>query len=181
KSDYHPKRYEYVYQNTHLRYEFDTFKVLDKSEEDLTIAGNPFSVVMLTAKKALEKSNREDAAQLIWKTDLVRKLKEANYEADKIRRILNFIRYYVHFREDDSLTKLNQSIQTTFKQRKNMGIEEAILKEVEEKSEKRGEKRGLFITALNAIKEGFNNATIQKLTGLPVEEIEKLRKEGLKG
>jgi predicted transposase/invertase (TIGR01784 family) len=91
----------------------------------------------------------------------------------------------VHFREDDSLTKLNQSIQTTFKQRKNMGIEEAILKEVEEKSEKRGEKRGRkeekLILALNAIKKGFDNETIQELTGLPIEEIEKLRKEGLKG
>jgi hypothetical protein len=58
-----------------------------------------------------------------------------------------------------------------------VGIEEAILKEVEEKSEK----RGLFITALNAIKEGCTDEFIHKLTGLPIEEIEKLRKEGLKG
>jgi len=44
-----------------------------------------------------------------------------------------------------------------------------------------GIKDGLFITALNAIKEGCTNEFIHKLTGLPVEEIEKLRKEGLKG
>ncbi|HAI75730.1 MAG TPA: hypothetical protein DCM08_05735 [Microscillaceae bacterium] len=127
KIDYHPKRYEYTYQDTRLQYEFATFKVLEKSEEALNIPENPFSIVMLTAKKALEKSNREDQAQLIWKTDLVKKLKEANYATDKIRKILNFIRYYVNFKKEDSLTKLNQSIQTTFKQR-NCGYRRSYFK-----------------------------------------------------
>lgn len=40
---------------------------------------------------------------------------------------MKFIHFYVNFNNEENL---NQNIQETFKQRKNMGIEEAILQEI---------------------------------------------------
>ncbi len=44
-------------------------------------------------------------------------------------------------------------------------------------AEKKGEKIGIERTAINAIKKGFDNQTIQELTGLSIKEIEALRKQ----
>ena len=60
---------------------------------DILIPGNPFSVVMLTAKKALDKQNLTDHQQLIWKKSLIQALKDAEYSSQKTRQILHFIRF----------------------------------------------------------------------------------------
>ncbi len=155
--DFHPKQYNYQYQDTQLSYRFATFKLLKKSEKELNIPNNPFSIVMLTARKALIKNNLSDSKQLIWKMELVRNLQQANYDEEKIRNLLNFIRYYTRLEDNTFLNKLNQEIQTTFKQRKNMGIEEAILQEVREQGE--------LQTKIKGIKKALN----QKL--LNIEQI----------
>ena len=107
--DFKPHKFVYEYEKTCNTYEFDTFKVLEKSEQELNIPNNPFSVVMLTAKKALKRQNLADEQQLIWKKDLVLALREANYSGDKIRQILSFIPYYVSFREPDNLRGSNSA------------------------------------------------------------------------
>jgi predicted transposase/invertase (TIGR01784 family) len=140
---HHQEKYSYQYQKTKLVYKFETFKLVEKTLEELDIPKNPFSIVMLTAKKALEQQGTTDEKQLIWKIALIKKLKEANYSQNRIRNILNFIRFYVKFEEAASLKELDQSIQQIFKQRKNMGIEEAILKEVEEKGIEQGIEQGI--------------------------------------
>jgi hypothetical protein len=53
KPNFQPNEYVYQYQNTYLEYHFDTFKLLQKTENELDIPQNPFSVVILTALKAL--------------------------------------------------------------------------------------------------------------------------------
>ncbi len=52
------------------------------------------------------------------------------------------------------------------------GIEEGI-----ERGELKGKLEGKFETAFNAIKKGFDSQTISELTGLSIDEIEKLRKK----
>jgi len=154
--DFEAKSYLYQYQKTKIKYEFDTFKVLYKSKEELNLPNNPFSIVMLTAKKALEKRNLQDSEQLIWKKDLVLALKNANYSTDKIRKILHFIRFYIKFDKEESLLELNKNIQSTFKTRKNMGIEEAILQEIEERGVKKGEQQ----TKIKGIKKALERGKL---------------------
>jgi predicted transposase/invertase (TIGR01784 family) len=129
---------------------------------------------MLAAKKALYKKNLTDAQQLIWKKSLVEALKDAHYSDDKIRRILHFIRYYVKFNEEESLQTLNKNIQTTFKHRKNMGIEEAILQAVREEAVEEGIHKGVLQTALRMKQAGVSTADIVKFTGLTKAQVEKL-------
>ncbi|WP_035727702.1 Rpn family recombination-promoting nuclease/putative transposase, partial [Eisenibacter elegans] len=133
KPDFAPNEYRYEYHTTRNIYQFDTFKLLNKSDAELNIPNNLFSVVMLTAKKALEKQHLQDAAQLRWKRDLVMELQTAKYSTQKIRQLLNFIRFYVRFEQNDSLLTFNNEVQQILKQRKSMGLEEAILEEVKQK------------------------------------------------
>ncbi|MCU0445703.1 MAG: hypothetical protein MUE85_12390 [Microscillaceae bacterium] len=140
---YHPSYYTYHFQKTKLVYEFDTFKLLDKKLGELHQPSNPFSVVMLVARQALEKSALHDSQQLIWKKELVLALRDADYAEEKIRKILNFIRYYVKFEKVENLKELDQNIQTILQQRKNMGIEEIIIEEIREQAFEEGEQLGL--------------------------------------
>ena len=175
---YHPQQYLYQYENTKCSYEFDSLKVLQKSEQELQIANNPFSVVMLAAKKALYKKNLMDSQQLVWKKSLVEALRDANYSDEKIRRLLYFIRYYVKFNNEESLQTLEENIQTTFKHRKNMGIEEVILEATKEEGRQEGKEEGRVDekkqTALRMKKAGVSIKDIAKYTGLTQAQIKKL-------
>jgi predicted transposase/invertase (TIGR01784 family) len=173
-AQYHPQHYHYKYESTECSYKFASFKVLQKSERELQIANNPFSVVMLAAKKALYKKNLTDSQQLVWKKSLVEALRDANYSDEKIRRLLYFIRHYVKFNNEESLQTLEENIQTTFKHRKNMGIEEVILEAVREESFEKGIEKGVLQTALRMKKAGFSTADIAKATGLTQTQIKKL-------
>jgi len=137
---YVPSEYVYQYQNTKNIYSFDTFKILHKSEKELNIPQNPFSIVMLTTKKSLEKKNLQDSNQFTWKKELVLALTQ-QYSGEKTRRILNFIRYYVKFKSEISTQKFETEIQTIIKYRKSMGIEEAIIQEVTNKVTERVTKK----------------------------------------
>jgi predicted transposase/invertase (TIGR01784 family) len=87
---------------------------------------------------------------------------------------LHFIRYYVKFNEEESLQTLNKNIQTTFKHRKNMGIEEAILQAVREEAVEEGIHKGVLQTALRMKQAGVSTADIVKFTGLTKAQVEKL-------
>ncbi len=132
KPDFQPERYEYEFLGTELNFRFNTYKLLSKEARELEIKGNPFSLVMLTAHQALQKGAEADAAQLEWKFQLTKQLLEAGYSSEKIRRIFQFIRYYVSFKEETNRVAYEQKLSTIIQTRKNMGIEEAILADVKE-------------------------------------------------
>ena len=159
--DFHPQKYTYKYENTTHTYTFPSFKILQKTEEMLDVAGNPFSLIMLTAKKALNQANLTDKAQFIWKRSLIEALKEANYSREKIHTILDFIRFYVRFDKEENHQTLNKNIQTIFKQRQNMGIQEAILQEVREQGLSQGIEQGLSQGIEQGISQGIELTTIK--------------------
>ncbi len=141
-----PDEFLYEYEETILSYKFNIFKVLEKSELELNIPNNPFSIVMLTAKKALEKQNLSDDKQFIWKMDLVKNLKDKNYTNEQIRNLLHFIRSYVRFEDNKNDTELTKNIINTLNLPKNMGIQELLttklIEEIREESERKGEIKG---------------------------------------
>jgi hypothetical protein len=130
--DYHPQKYVYEYWGTKLEYSFNTFKLLSKTPAELDIPNNPFSIVMLTAYNALQKSMKSDSNQIVWKFMLVRKFLEGGYKTDKIRRILNFIRYYIRFTTPTAEQTYTIELSTIIPEPKNMGVEEVILEALKE-------------------------------------------------
>ncbi|MCU0446198.1 MAG: hypothetical protein MUE85_14930 [Microscillaceae bacterium] len=178
KPDFQPSKYVYQYQNTHLEYSFDTFKLLDKSEADLDKPQNPFSIVMLAAQKALQKKRPADKQILEWKIALVRKLQAEGYANEKIRQVLNFIRFYVRFKEESARIDFEKNIELITKNRKNMGIEEAIIQEVAEKALEKGEKLGIEKGEKLGIEKGIEKRNIEAIktmlqNNLTVEQIAK--------
>ncbi len=174
KPDFQPNKYVYQYQNTHLEYHFDTFKLLQKAENELDIPQNPFSVVMLTALKALQKQNLTDAKILEWKISLVRKLYAEGYVSDKIRKILNFIRYYVGFKKESEALVFEKNIESITKNRKNMGIEEAIIQEVKEKALEKGKIEGKIEAIEEMLKDNFSYEQIAKYVKVSLEYVKQV-------
>ncbi len=158
---FNPTEYRYRYEKTEIVYTFASFKLLEKSEAELNVPYNPFSVVMRTAKKALQKNNLSDAAQMTWKRELVVALKEANYPPPKIRRILHFIKNYVVFRENHIIDVFEEFVSNTFTQRKSMGIEE-VVKQYHEAQRAQAIKEGLE----EGLKEGLKQLEQTKIKGI---------------
>ncbi|MDX2303394.1 MAG: hypothetical protein NW226_11370 [Microscillaceae bacterium] len=171
KNRFHPKNYSYQYLDTSVLYKFKTFKILSKKESELDQVGNPFSIVMLTAYKALQKGLLKDNKQYEWKITLIRKLLAAGYPNEKIRHILNFLRYYVNLKSETLVQKLDNEINTLTQNRKSMGIEEAILNEVE----KRGEEKKSFEAVRNMLLRNFSDKDIMEIQGVDQEFVDKVR------
>ncbi len=178
--NFRPQRYVYQYGQTRNTYEFPFFKILEKTEQELQVLNNPFSIVMLTAKKALSKQNLVDHQQIIWKRSLVVALKEANYPDKKIRRILHFIRSYVKFKEDDRLSNLDKEIQIIFKQRQNMGIEEAIREEYRKAGLVEGAQKNQIRSIQRALQQGkLSLEEIADLFEVSVDFVRQVQKDML--
>jgi flagellar biosynthesis/type III secretory pathway protein FliH len=128
--------------------------VIHKTLQELQVPHNPFSVVLQVVRTSLEKRNWEDTAQLTWKKEVVTALREANYSTPKIRRMLQFISFYVSFKQEDTLIELNEHIETTFKARKSMGIEEIIKEEL---------KRQRRVLLRKAVRKGLQQGVQQGL------------------
>jgi hypothetical protein len=87
---------------------------------------------MLAAYNALQKNLKSDEKQVEWKFNLVRKFLESGYKTTKIRRILNFIRYYLTFNKPETEQTYEKQLSTIIQEPRNMGIEEVILEALKE-------------------------------------------------
>lgn len=176
--DYHPKSYFKAFEGTELSYKFNTFKVLEKTEAELDIPNNPFSIIMLTAQKALLKKMLDKNKQIEWKFALVRKFLEAKYATTKIRRILDFIRFYVSFEETSTETKYLDKLSTIIQQRKSMGLEEAILEELKRQVTESVTKDVTAQVTQQVTQEVTQQVTQQVAQQKNIEIVKKLLKRG---
>jgi predicted transposase/invertase (TIGR01784 family) len=186
-----PDHFAIDFMGTSLRYTFNTYKIASQSDEALQASDNPFGLVVLTAKAALAgkdlKSSRErDELLLNLKLNLTRLLLAKQIGKEKIRVLMNFLRYYIRFENQDINTKFEQQVEILTGRSNTMGIEELLLDRAEKKGEKKGERKGerkgrnegekakAIAIAREMKKEAMPVAQIEKFTGLSAEEIEKL-------
>jgi hypothetical protein len=178
---FHPKTYFEQQEETTLAFHFKTFKLLEKSPQELYIPGNPFSIATISAKKALEKQRQGDVSRLAWAKELVLALKAENYDDKQLRRLLHFIGYCANFEKKESLAAFNTYINQVFPNRIGMGVIEEIeeglkeqiyLKGIEEGFEK-GMEKGIEIGTERGVEKG-QERSIRKLierSKLSLEEI----------
>ena len=171
---FHPKAYLEQKEETSLLFRFKTFKLLEKSEQELYAPGNPFSIAALAAKKALEKQPLGDVSRLVWAKELVLTLKAENYDDKQIRRLLHFIGYCANFEKIESLAAFNAYINQIFPNRKGMGVIEEIeeglkeqvylqgLEEGIQKGIQKGMEKGIEIGTEKGIEKG-REQSIRKL------------------
>jgi predicted transposase YdaD len=186
-----PDYFAIDFMGTSLRYTFNTYKIANQNDETLKASNNPFALVVLTAKAAfagknLKSSTERDELLLNLKLNLTRLLLTKKIAKEKIRVLMNFLRFYIRFENQDINTKFEQQVEILTERSTTMGIEELLLDRAEKKGEIKGEingeKRGEIKGEINSRKDiaremkkdGFPVAQIEKLTKLSAEEIEKL-------
>ncbi len=189
-----PDTYQREYLGTKLLYKFNAYKIAAQSDEELLASDNPFALVVAVAKTAFAGRNIKDSRErdellLNLKRPLARELLLKDIPKEKIRVLMNFLRYYVRFDNEEFNVIFEKEVKDLTERTDTMGIEQLLLERAEKQGEKRGEKKGELKERARAeakILEEKRNiarefkklsvpvADIAKGTGLSVEEIERL-------
>ncbi len=172
--NYQPSQFVYEYEKTHITYRFETFKILNKPLNELNIKDNIFSFVMLAVRRALDKKSQKDAAQLKWKTELIKDLVAAGYSDKKIDHVLYFIYHYIKIKENTITQKLNSNIAIITKQEKKMSILEVIQNTYFEAGEARGEAKAKNEMIFKCLLKGMKVSEVANLLDISTEYIQEL-------
>lgn len=169
-SKYKPTKYETNFTGTRLLFEFNTYKLLDHPLEELEQLVNPFARVLEVSRIALDqkKLNEEHLFQL--KLSIVRRMTVEGYKSAKIRQLMNFIRTYIRFANEEIIRRFEKEVDHIFKKSKAMGLEEIILEE----TKKEGKREEKIKVVYNCWKEGSSVEFTAKITELPLEEVQAL-------
>lgn len=96
-TSFHFSAYEESFLGTKLRYEFRTFVLSNHKPEDLRSTNNLFGFTLEVARQEQIYKKVEDHKRLEIKKDLMRHLLNQGVKKAKIRKLLIFIQYYIHF------------------------------------------------------------------------------------
>src|SRR5680860_996347 len=129
---YNPSVYQTSLMGTSIRYEYNTYKILDQKENDLLKIDNPFAIVVLTVLAALKMSKNTGLEQVKIKVRLAKNLLAKKYPNETIRDMLNFIKFYVRLKQDKLNLLYDQEVIKLLPDKNTMGLEELILQMVKE-------------------------------------------------
>lgn len=183
---YHPKKFKSEFLGTSLSYKFNTYKVIAQDEAILRQSHNPFSIIILTALLEIKKRKIQSKELIELKIDLVKNLLEKGISKEKIRHLMNFLKYYVRLEKGDADVFEHKLIHLTGKtypmgieqfllqRERKEGFEQGVEKGVEEGIEKGIEEGALKKTievVLSLFDDGFQVETITKHAKLSTDEI----------
>lgn len=180
--NYRPTIYDREYLGTRIRYEFNTYKIIDQDESDLRADPNPFSVVVLTTLLAIKHKNIADEGLKAIKLDLYDEMMKRKMSREERKGLYNFLTYYVRFEDSEMLSIFETEIEHKQERSHTVGTEQYLLEKAKTEGLERGKLEGLEIgehkkaieAALKMKKSGFENELIADIVGLSIEEIEKL-------
>jgi hypothetical protein len=174
-----PRLYERKFMKTNLLFEFNTYKVLEQDPQKLADSDNPFALVILTAFTAIKKGKITQEELFDLKVELAKLMLSRQIPKDKIRGMMNFLKLYVRFGNDENLSKFDEVIdEITNKPKKTMGIVEFVIDREVRMSVKKvtEEKDTLFVKNLLK-KTTFSDEQIVDIAGVPLEFVQKIRKK----
>jgi predicted transposase YdaD len=173
---FHPTAYHSEFLGTEIRYQFNTYKVLNQSEDALQKSRNPFAFVILTALLALKRSRLTDEALLDLKLALTRNLLERNFSKSTIRGIFYFIRNYVAFADPGNNINFDEAIDSITQKSRHMGIVEMIKERETRKILQQGKAEGKVEEVRNLItKLGLPDAQTADVAAVSVAFVKKVR------
>jgi predicted transposase YdaD len=186
-----PDKFEYVFMNTRLQYQFTTLNIRDFSDQDLRESNNPFAWVVLIAKKALLEGRVIDEKLLEGKLMLFRELyQNRTFDKQKLRAILIFLVNYIRFKDPETNRIFRERVdqftdkkstmdiweqvavwqkEDAFEEGMNKGLQEGLQKGVQ-KSQERSVRNLLSDTE-------FSIDKIASLVEVPVAFVEKIKAE----
>jgi predicted transposase/invertase (TIGR01784 family) len=176
--NFHPKYYEKEFLGTRLYYSFNTYKIIEQSDEVLDAFNNPFAMAVLSAKLSLSRPGLKDKQLFELAYDLAKRLLSKQFSKEKIRTVMNFLRYYIRFDKPEMISKFVKELTILTERSNTMGIEELLLDQAKKEGKKEGVELGKHEEAKDIARtmknEGIPVVQIAKFTKLLIEEIEKL-------
>ena len=186
-----PSQFEQACLGTSVCFCFNSFKVLDQSEEELEASDNPFAQVVLTTKIALigKKLSVDELYRL--KIDLAKRLLSRDIPKWKIGKLMEFLKFYVRLGNDKMDGKLDLEIDSVVNQSHiPMTFEEAILHIVREEAKEYGIEEGLdrgiaqgalarnTIIVKNLLRETqFTDEEIARLADVSIEFVQEIKQK----
>jgi predicted transposase YdaD len=183
---FHPKDYVAEFLGTSIRYRFNTYKIIDQNNAELEASSNPFAMAVLSAKLAVAGDKMKDQELLEHAFSLAKRLLAKKIPREKIRKLMNFLRYYLRFENPEMFAKFEWEISNLTERSYTMGIEEFLLDNAKkeglkiglekgrEEGREEGRGEGIRETALKMKKSGLDISTIAAITGLSLYDIEEL-------
>jgi predicted transposase/invertase (TIGR01784 family) len=175
---FHPKHYKRGFLGTEVYYSYNTYKIIDQDDEQLEASNNPFAMAVLTAKLALSGKKMKDEQLFDLAFGLAKRLLSKQIPKLKIRKVMSFLRHYLHFENNEMIVKFEQEISILTERSITMGIEEFLLDQAEKKGIQKGIEKGIEKntkeTALKMKNSSIDLNLIANITGLSIDEIEKL-------
>lgn len=141
---YKPCQFDQECLGTNLCFRFNSFKVLDQSEEELAVNDNPFAQVVLATKVALigKKLSVDELYRL--KIGLTKRLLSCKIPKQKIGKLMEFLKFYVRLGSEELDQEFDLEIDRVVNQTNiPMTFEEAILHIVKEEAEVKGVGKGI--------------------------------------
>jgi predicted transposase YdaD len=172
-----PNQYKESYLGTSIAYQYNIYKVIAQNEQLLRESNNPFAIVILTVLLALKKEKLGELELIDLKLDLVKHLLQKEIPKKKIRALMNFLKHYVRFNDENTRIfeqKLEQFTGKTYP----MGIEQFLLQRAEDQGIKKGEDKKTRNVIRNArVKEKLSIETIANIVGLMPERVRQILDE----
>ncbi|NJN77380.1 MAG: hypothetical protein HC803_02860 [Saprospiraceae bacterium] len=176
--DFCPTYYERETWTSKIRYDFQTFKLLNYDETYYEEFDNPFASVMLVARSFLRnKSLKTDENLLSLKLQLFRTMYEKGYNKDIIRKIANFIKLYVSFKNNDYFIKFETELDKITKYQPTMGLLELIKQRTIEAAKEVGLEEGLEKGMEKGLEKGMEEGLEKGMEKGLEEGMEKLKSE----
>ncbi len=176
-----PVQFEQACLGTSVCFRFNSYKVLDQSEEELEASDNPFAQVVLATKIALNRKMLPVDELYRLKIDLAKRLLSRDIPKWKIGKLMEFLKFYVRLGDEEMDVQLDLEIDSVVNQSYiSMTFEEAILHIVKEEAKEYGIEEGLERGLEQGLAKGHlerNTAFVQNLlreTQFTDEEIARL-------
>jgi hypothetical protein len=179
---FHPKHYEREFLGTKVYYAYNTYKIIDQDDAGLEASNNPFAMAMLSAKLMLSRQALEDQQLFDRAYDLAKRLLSKQMPKDKIRKVMNFLRYYIHFENPEMIAKFEQKISILTEGSTTMGIEEFLLDQAKKEGVEKGmtqkeHEKNLAFTRNLLSSTDFSISKIAQLVGVSEDFVLKVKNE----
>jgi predicted transposase/invertase (TIGR01784 family) len=183
--------YEDVFMGTQTIYRFNAYVLAEHPPEELAKEENIFATVLEAAWTGLM-ANTDERRIAEMQLSIARRLLERGYDKEKARHVLNFIRYFVRFKNQENAIEFEAQFDQITKASVPMGIEQAIMEELKRQSYAEGRGQGIeqgielerqkarqekLEAARKMLTSGLTAAQIAEFLNLPLEAVESLARE----
>ena len=170
---------------TELTYKFNSYKIIEQSEEALRADSNPFAVVALTALMAIKHKHSDDEQLKGIKLDLYNEMMKRKMERSVRQGIYDFLSYYVQFENPDMLRIFEEEVQQNQGRSTTVGTREYLLEKAKNegvmlersKTEKLVEAKSSEFVRNLILDFNFTDEQAAKASQTSVAFVQKVRKE----